>query len=302
MIEDPMYIAKLHKNINKIYPKVVSNYKESLPTYVKKNENEIINIGFVSGDFICHPVSYFITSILKNIDYTKFNITCYTCKIVQLHDQFPNCKWRVIKGVDDKGLFKIISEDKIDVLFDLSAHTGDNRLDTFVLKPAPIQISFCGYPGSSGIKSMDYHITDKIADSKKSEKYYTEKLLYMPHSFLNYTPTLGLEKLTGLSEQPYTKNKYITFGCFNRFNKVNPMVIKTWEKLLQEIPTARFVIKTKEFSTDSIKKQFLNAFTDQSVLERVEILQYSDTYFEHLNDYNLIDVALDTFPYSGTTN
>lgn len=302
MIEDPMYIAKLHKNINKIYPKVVTNYKESLPDYKVKGPGELIHIGFVSGDFICHPVSYFISSILKNIDYTKFQITCYTCKIVQLHEQYPNCKWKVIKGTNNQELFNIISGDKVDILFDLSAHTGDNRLDTFVLKPAPIQISFCGYPGSSGIKSMDYHITDKIADSKKSEKYYTEKLLYMPHSFLNYTPTLGLEKLPALpSEQPCKKNGYITFGCFNRYNKVNQIVVKTWEKILESIPTARFIIKTKEFSTERIKQKFIDSFENKAILERINILHYSDTYFEHLNDYNLIDIALDTFPYSGTT-
>ena len=101
--------------------------------------------------------------------------------------------------------------------------------------------------------------------------------------------------------QPCTENGYVTFGCFNRYNKINSMVIGVWEKILQQAPTARFVIKTKEFLTPKLKQQFFDTFKDKSVLDRVVILPYSDTYQEHLLDYNKMDISLDTFPYSGTT-
>jgi predicted O-linked N-acetylglucosamine transferase (SPINDLY family) len=221
--------------------------------------------------------------------------------MVKLDDMFKNCNWFVVKNLSNVELKNLIQEHEIDVLFDLSAHTGDNRLDTFVLKPAPIQISYCGYPNSSGIKSMDYRITDKFCDSEKSQKYYTEKLIFMNKCFLAYTPSMGIENVAPLKEQPCKKNGYITFGCFNRYNKINKMVISVWEKLLKEVPTARFVIKTKEFLTPTLRQQFIDSFEDKSVLERVDILPYSDTYQEHLEDYNLMDIALDTFPYSGTT-
>lgn len=314
LIDDPMYVAKLHKNINKIYPEVISDYKVGCPNYKVKKEivkakskkdliksKTKIKIGFVSGDFICHPVAYFIHSILNHINYDLFEVHCYSMKMVKLDEMFKNCKWFVVKNLSNVELKKLIQEHEIDVLFDLSAHTGDNRLDTFVLKPAPIQISYCGYPNSSGIKSMDYRITDKICDSEKSQKYYTEKLVFMNKCFLAYTPSMSIENALPLKEQPCKKNGYITFGCFNRYNKVNKMVISVWEKLLKEIPTARFVIKTKEFLTPTLRQQFIDSFDDKSVLERVEILPYSDTYQEHLDDYNLMDIALDTFPYSGTT-
>jgi predicted O-linked N-acetylglucosamine transferase (SPINDLY family) len=314
LIDDPMYIAKLHKNINKIYPEVISDYKVGCPNYKVKKEiikakskkdliknKTKIKIGFVSGDFICHPVAYFIHSILHNINYELFDVYCYSMKMVKLDDMFKNCKWHVIKNLSNVELKNLIQEHQIDVLFDLSAHTGDNRLDTFVLKPAPIQISYCGYPNSSGIKSMDYRITDKFCDSEKSQKYYTEKLVFMNKCFLAYTPSMGIKDILPLDQQPCKQNGYITFGCFNRYNKINNMVISTWEKLLKEIPTARFVIKTKEFLTPTLRQQFIDSFEDKSVLERVEILPYSDTYQEHLKDYNLMDIALDTFPYSGTT-
>ena len=201
LIEDPMYIPRLHKAINKIYPVVVDDYRISCPDYKVKQDimksvskDELvktgtkINIGFMSGDFICHPVSYFIHSILSHINYDLFNVTCYSVKVVQLETLFPKCQWVVVKNMSNEDLKSRIQNDKIDILFDLSAHTGDNRLDTFVLKPAPIQISYCGYPNSSGIRSMDYRITDKFCDSKASQKYYQEKFIFMERSFLAYTP------------------------------------------------------------------------------------------------------------------
>lgn len=315
LIDDPMYIARIHKAINKIYPVVIDDYKVSCPDYkVKqdilecKSKDELIkrgariNIGFVSGDFICHPVSYFLHSILSHINYDLFDVTCYSMKIVQLQDMFPRCKWAVVKNVSNEDFKKRIQQDKIDILFDMSAHTGDNRLDTFVLKPAPIQISYCGYPNSSGIRSMDYRITDKFCDSEASQKYYQERLVFMDRCFLAYTPSMGIKSIPEIdTEQLCLKNGYITFGSFNRFNKINEMVIGVWEKILQRAPTARFAIKTKEFLTPKLKQKFLDTFKDKSVLDRVIIMPYSDTYGEHLPDYNKMDISLDTFPYSGTT-
>jgi len=315
LIEDPMYISRIHKAINKIYPLVIDDYRIGCPDYKVKDEivkckskgdlvksGTKINIGFVSGDFICHPVSYFLHSILSHINYDLFNVTCYSVKVVKLEELFPKCKWAVVKNMSNEDFKSRIQSDKIDILFDMSAHTGDNRLDTFVLKPAPIQISYCGYPNSSGIRSMDYRITDKFCDSDKSQKYYQERFIFMDRCFLAYTPSMGIKDIPEIvTEQPCTKNGWITFGTFNRYNKVNDMVIGVWEKILQQAPNARFMIKTKEFLTPKLRAQFLNAFKDKSVLDRVIIMPYSDTYSEHLPDYNKMDIAVDTFPYSGTT-
>ena len=314
LIEDPMYIARIHKSINKIYPLVVDDYRISCPKYEIKKDiltcnsksdllkmGRKLNIGFVSGDFICHPVSYFIHSILNHLNYDLFDVTCYSVKVVKLDGMFPKCKWHVVKNMTPEQLKDQIQKDNIDILFDLSAHTGDNRLDTFVLKPAPIQISYCGYPNSSGVKSMDYRITDKFCDSEKSQIYYQEKFVFMDKCFLAYTPSMGIENIPEISEPPCVKNGYITFGTFNRYNKVNDMVVGVWEKILLAAPTARLVIKTKEFLTPKLHDQFLNTFKEKSVLDRVTILPYSDTYGDHLPDYNKMDIAVDTFPYSGTT-
>lgn len=326
LIEDPMYITKLHKNINKIYPHVENDWKVSLPNYkIKTNvvdktimlkSNTKINIGFISGDFICHPVSYFVSCILKYINYDLFNVYCYSLKVVSLNSMYPKINWRVVKGTSPQQLKDLVGKDNIDILFDLSSQTGDNRLDTFVLKPAPIQISYCGYPNTSGLSNMDYHIVDHYCDSDgitpgpgnvirpSTQKYYSEKLLFMDRCFLSYTSSLGenesdLPKL--IDTQPCLKNGYLTIGSFNRYNKINDDVIEVWEGILEACPNVRFIIKTKEFLTETLKQQFLNTWQNKKLLDRIQILHYADLYQGHLVDYNLMDVALDTFPYSGTT-
>ena len=313
-IEDPMYISNLHKNLNKIYPKVITNYHDSLPNYkVKKSiikARDIkdlkkrgikMNIGFVSGDFICHPVAYFLHSVLNHIDYDMFNVYCYTVKIQNLDGMFKKCNWRIVKNVSPEKMKKQIEEDNIDILFDMSAHTGDNRLDTFVLKPAPIQMTWCGYPNSAGIKSMDYRLVDNIVDGPESQKYYVEKFVYMPKCFLAYSPSMGIENIPKLVEtQPAKTNGYITFGSFNRFNKINDELIHVWGKVLQRAPNARFMIKTKEFLTPKLRKRFFDNLPEDTH-DRVIVVSYKDTYSEHLVDYNDMDISLDTFPYAGTT-
>jgi predicted O-linked N-acetylglucosamine transferase (SPINDLY family) len=314
LIDDPMYVSKLHKNINKIYETVISDYKVGCPNYKVKKEivsaktleqlkksGTKIRVGFVSGDFICHPVSYFLSSVLKNFDDELFEIYLYSVKVIKLDNLYTKCKCRVVKNTSPQNFKKMIQEDNIDMLFDMSGHTGDNRLDTFVLKPAPIQISYCGYPNTSGIRSIDYRLTDKFCDSDKSQKYFQEKLVFLQNCFLSYTPSIGFDKMPELKDQPATKNGYITFGTFNRYNKINKNVIGAWKRILEEIPNARFVIKTKEFLTDKIRQDFLDSIGDKSILKRVKIIEYSDTYTEHLPDYNEMDISLDTFPYSGTT-
>jgi protein O-GlcNAc transferase len=331
LIEDPMYIVNLHKNINKIYAYVENDYKKSLPNYkvnknilnakvdsdgkiIKKGLKTKLKLGFISGDFICHPVSYFMHGLLKNINYDLFDIYCYSLKVVSIQDMFPKCKFKIVKGTSPEQLKQIIQDDQVDILFDLASQTGDNRLDTFVLKPAPIQISWIGYPNTSGLSNMDYHIIDRYTDSDgktpgpgglvrpSTQKYYTEKLLFMKNCFLNYIPSIGIDNLPELVKiQPASKNKYLTIGTFNRYNKINDSVVAVWEKMLERCPNVKFIIKTKEFLTPMLKEQFINAWKNKEILKRVTILHYSDTYTDHLVDYNLMDIALDTFPYSGTT-
>jgi predicted O-linked N-acetylglucosamine transferase (SPINDLY family) len=313
------YIKKAHFAINKVYPRVIENFKESpfSREYRKKNlvkKGVKLTLGFVSGDFICHPVSYFISSVLDHLDYNKFEVHCFSSKIVHIESRYPNCKWHLVKNLSDVDTAKLVASHQVDILFDLSGHTGDNRLDVFALKPAPVQINWIGYPNTTGLKSFDYRITDRYCDNDESQSYHSEKLVFLPNCFLCYTPSLidkpqlSLDEqralLPNLTELPIKNGGGITFGCFNRFNKINDTVIATWVKILEANPTARFLIKTKEFSSPKLRTKFtdsVRAKGGEEILSRFEILPYSDTYLSHLPDYNKIDIALDTFPYAGTT-
>lgn len=302
-IKDPMYIANQHFKLGRLYPKVVENYKESLPYYIVKNKNEKLNIGFVSGDFVCHPVAYFMNGILSKYNHDKIKIFCYSARPMDMSKVFINVNWKIINQTSPDDLEKIIKNDKIDILIDLSGHTGENRIDVFVLKPAPIQMSYLGYPNTTGLKCFDYRITDKFADCKESEKYYSEKLLYMPNCFLNYNFLQEKDKLPNIKDRE--SNEEIVFGSFNKFNKINPLVIKTWVEILKEIPNSKLILKTKEFQTKTLIDKFfqkVNEFQgDCDIKSRIEILPYADSWLDHLEDYNKIDYALDSFPYSGTT-
>lgn len=316
-IHDPMYLFELHKTVNKFFHNVVTNYKESLPSYIPKNldAGKKLKIGFISSEFIyngiCGVVSYFLISILQHINYNKFDVTCYSLKpVTHAQDLYPKPEWKFVRGISTLELKCMIQADGIDILFDLATHTAEDRLDVFALKAAPIQISYCGYPNTSGLASMDYHIVDRYCDSdgitpgpggiirSSTQKYYTEKLIFMDNCFLNYTPYI--ETMPELNEQPILKNGFLTLGCFNKFNKINREVVAVWEQILEQCESVRLIVKCKEFNTASMKSQFLSMWQNKHLYQRITLLDYCNTNIGHLLEYNKIDIALDTFPYSGT--
>jgi len=300
--DDKMYILNQHKLVNKIYQKGNGMYKfdKSFFTHTGK-----INIGIVSGDFVEHPVSYFISTFLKKYDTSRFNVTCYSECVIDTRIYNDAIKFKCIRNVSSKQAADIIYSDNIHVLIDLSGHTALNRLDIFALKPSPIQISYIGYPYTTGLQEMDYRITDLVCDNQKiSQDFYTEKLLYLPDCFLCYNPCTedgkSLPRLT--SVQPYVNNdgKFLTIGCFNRLNKMTDSVISVFNNLLTKYDNIKFVFKTKALINHKVRKTFLEKF-DKSVQEHIEIIDCTISHDEHLNTYNRIDIAIDTFPYSGTT-
>lgn len=331
-IDDPMYLFNMHKDISK-FLQITSNYKESVPNYklneevlnfVSANKNRLtltkkLNIGFISGEFsfnnIVAPVSFFINTILNYINFDIFCITCYSLKPVDsVLDMFPDVNWKYVNTMTAANIaeFKnIIVQDNIDILFDLISNTSNSQIKLFALKPSPIQIGYCGYPNTSGLCNMDYHITDKYCDSDgitqgpgglvrpSTQKYYTEKLIFMDNCFLSYTP--GVESFQVLQTEPVQRNGYLTIGTFNKLNKINEKMVGIWEQILQRCPNVKLALKIKEFNTEIIKERFFELWKDKSVIPQITLLPYSNTYVEHLSDYNLIDIALDTFPYSGTT-
>lgn len=306
-LEDKMYIYNQHKLVNKLYKRNKKfTFDKQYFSNISDDSGNKLNIGIISGDFIEHPVSFFISTFLQKYDVNKINLTCYSECIINTEIFNKNINFKLIKNLSAEDASQMIYNDNIHILFDLAGHTAFNRLDVFALKPAPIQISYIGYPFSTGLNEMDYRITDSICDKNDvSQKFYTEKLLYLNNCFLCYNPvvikrTNIVNDIPELSSQPFIKNKYLTIACFNRVNKITDDVIKFFNTILLRHSNVKFIFKTKALLNKTISKNFVNKF-DKSVHNRITIIDCTILHEQHLLEYNKADIAIDTFPYSGTT-
>jgi predicted O-linked N-acetylglucosamine transferase (SPINDLY family) len=200
---------------------------------------------------------------------------------------------------DDRAA-ETIQRDKIDILTDLAGHTANNRILLFARKPAPVQVSWIGYPATTGLSAMDYKIVDSYTDPPgMTEQYYTEKLLRMPESFLCYLPDKDSPEVGPL---PALSSGHITFGSFNNFAKVTPEAMDVWAKILQALPGSRLVLKAKSLSGKGIREHIADTFMQRGIAaERLHMLGWEPSVGDHLGTYNRIDISLDTFPYNGTT-
>lgn len=298
--EDKMYIYNQHKLVNKLYVKKENDKKYTFSQTFYNTPK--INIGIISGDFADHPVSFFISTFLKKFDSNLFNVTCYSECIINTSIFNEKLKFKTIKNMSADVASTLIYNDNIHILFDLAGHTAFNRLDIFAMKPSPIQITYIGYPYSTGLDQMDYRITDSICDGdfSVSQKFYTEKLIALKNCFLCYDPLDTVIRDSELKTIKKNKEKEIVLGCFNRVNKITDSVIKMYNNVLLSIKNTRLVFKTKALINKNIQKEFMNKF-DKSVRSRISILDCTISHRDHLLTYNNIDIALDTFPYSGTT-
>jgi predicted O-linked N-acetylglucosamine transferase (SPINDLY family) len=294
--EDKSYILEQHKLINKLFNRKNDSSYIFDKAYFSQPK---INIGFVSGDFVDHPVSYFISTFLSAFDSSKYTLTCYS-ECMMDASTWKGVNFKFIRHLPANDVANMIYKDNIHVLFDLSGHTAHNRLDVFALKPSPIQVSYIGYPFSTGLHEMDYRITDGYCDNLQvSQKMYTETLVQLPNCFLCYDPSVN-KFVPKLNTQPFVKNGYLTIGCYNRLNKISDSVVQMLNKVLLHRDDVRIVFKTKALLNKKVATDFLNKF-DMAVHKRIQILDCTILHEAHLEEYNKVDIAVDTFPYSGTT-
>lgn len=288
------FSANDFKNLYAIYQEKISAIK----TFPQKIYNhKKIRVGYLSADFREHPVMAFAWSLIFDCDKNNFEIYCYSAtekgdwvteKIIACVD----C-WRDISNLNDFDAAQLIHADEIDILFDLSGHTNNNRLLTAAYRPATVQISGIGYMNSTGLNCFDYFLTDTTC-SGDFEKYFVEKKFEVPHSHFCFTP---LKKFPAPSETPCLKNNFITFGCFNNYNKVTDIMLSAWKKILDLVPNSKLILKHQIFCNSEGKKLVTDRLKNFGFdLTRVEMHNFSSTYLE---EYAEIDIALDTFPYTG---
>ncbi len=263
-----------------------------------------LKIGYISPDFHQHSVAYFLSPILTHHNHQHFIIHAYSLGMyndeVTQHLQKQVDVWRDCKEYTHLDLSTQIIEDRIDILIDLTGHTANNKILTFAQKPAPLQISYLGYPDTTGLSTIDCRLVDHYTDPVGSaETFSSETLLRMPHSYFCYDP---IKETPPISPLPALTNGYLTFGSFNNFPKLNDNLLKVWAQLLSTLPTAQLFLKTKPLADPQIKQTLENKFKllgiDPQRL-RLEGIQTSSQ--AHLQLYQHLDIALDTHPYNGAT-
>ncbi|AXL52286.1 hypothetical protein DSC91_005233 [Paraburkholderia caffeinilytica] len=272
------------------------------PRHVNKRSPERkLKIGLVSGDLFRHAVASYLLPIMEHLakDPT-LSLHVYNNHIAEdsYTQMLRNCadEWQQITGMPDAQLANKIRDERIDILFDLSGHTGRNRLLTFARKPAPIQVTWMGYPGTTGLSAMDYYLVDKHGvPFGPAEQMFTEKVVHLPSS-ATFLPEKSAPPVNIL---PAMHNGYVTFGSFNRLNKLRPDVIALWAELLRALPTARMLLGAIATSED---EQLLTDWFASEGIERERLMfRRRSSIPVYLQQHFHVDICLDTFPYTGST-
>jgi protein O-GlcNAc transferase len=263
-----------------------------------------LRIGYVSPDFREHSVAYFVEPLLARHDPAAVETFCYA-NVAQADQTTLRLKglarhWRQIDRLDEGTIDALIRADGIDILVDLAGHSSGHRLTVFARKPAPIQVTWLGYPNTTGLAAMDYRLTDDIADPPgETERLHSERLEYLPHGFLCYLPPKSAPPVGPL---PAAASGAVTFGSFNNPAKVTPRVVAVWAAILAGVPGSRLVLKFGAFGDAGTRARYAGLFAAAGIAaDRVELLAHSAGPAGHLAQYHRIDLALDPFPYNGTT-
>lgn len=261
-------------------------------------------IGYVSPDFYGHAVGQFIEPILATHDKNKFDVFCYSDNF-HTDDSTARMKalvsnWRQVNEMNDEDLARMIHADGIDILVDLAGHTARNRMGVFIRKPAPIQVTWIGYPNTTGLSTMDYRITDSLADPVgAADAMHTEKLLRLPECFSCFQAPRQSPDVRPL---PALANGFITIGSFNNFAKITPHVMRVWIDIMNRVPGSRLLLKNRSLDNPRLKQLILDELCKHGAdATRVDLRSPDISPMDHLNGYNLLDIALDSFPYNGTT-
>lgn len=257
-----------------------------------------LRVGYVSADFRVHSVSFFLEPVLRAHDREAVEVICYsdvtapdsvTARLRGLSDS-----WRDLRGCGNRAAADIVAADDVDLLIDLAGHTAGNRLGMFALKPAAVQATWLGYPGTSGLAEMDYRLTDSVADP--DDGFHAERLVRLPTGFHCYGPPPGSPPPTRSTDRPPT------FGSFNNLAKVTPEVMTAWARMTASVPDARLLLKARPLADEGVRERYRQIAADAGLPpERLELIGHVKDLAAHLALYAEVDVALDPFPYAGTT-
>ena len=281
-------------------------HAERLHPYIQPHSNDRdpnrrLRIGYVSPDFRDHCQALFTVPLLSNHDHQNFEIVCYsdvscpdplTSRLRSKADQ-----WQSTCGLADEQLAAQIRRDRIDILVDLTMHMAHNRLPLFARKPAPVQVTWLAYPGTTGLSAIDYRLSDPYLDPPgMDESIYSERTHRLPHSFWCYDPLDGRD--VPVNPLPAATSGFVTFGCLNSFFKVNDAVLRLWAEVLRAVPDSHLLFAAPPGAT---RQRVLQLLELQGIApQRIHFAPRLPRQ-KYLELYHHIDIGLDTFPYNGHT-
>ncbi len=259
-----------------------------------------MRVGFVSADFGIHPIGYFLVRVLENLDRGQVETTCYSNRGAP-DDRTDRLRaaaahWRHVSSLSHEQLAAQIRDDQIDILFDLSGHTGGHRLLTFARKPAPLAITWAGYVGTTGLAALDYLLADRYEVPVSAEPLYRERILRMPDGYVCYDPPHDAPPVSPL---PALAQGHVTFGSFNNVGKITPDVVALWAKVLKRVSGSRLLLKSLGMNDSSVVGRLTAKFAEHGVAPSSLEFQGSSEHRELLAEYGRVDIGLDPFPYGG---
>jgi protein O-GlcNAc transferase len=268
---------------------------------------EKLKIGYISADFGDHVVSYHWLPIAKHHDRSKYDIYLYSQRSLQ--DELSNeinkeiddvCdQRRDVSLMSDKELCEQIRNDKINILIDLSGHTAGNRLAALSFRPAPVQATYIGYPATTGLDAIDYFITQPLHTPLEAADVFSEKLAHIP-GCTSYNIRKDAQNIHS-KPLPYKDNGYITFGSFNRPNKISRKCVEAWAQIVAGVPNSRILIKGDDIIGSHFESLTIECMADAGVSRERLILRDRSDYACYLEEINEIDIGLDSFPFNGAT-
>ena len=299
---DAEAIANEHRRWDLMHAEPLKGF---IVPYVNNRTSERkLRIGYLSPDFRAHSVSFFLEGLLASHDPREVEVFCYSSvarpDLLTEHLRGLVPHWRDILCNSDEEAANLIRQDAIDILVDLAGHTADNRLLIFARKPAPVQVTWLGYPATTGLDAMDWRLTDALADPPgTTEHLHAERLFRLPGCAWCFR---AADEAPPVSAAPMLQAGRLTFGCFNSQPKITTPMLRLWAEILLAVPGSRLLLKNRFLRDASTRQRTQAALGDFGIAaQRIELVEQAQELADHLATYSQVDIALDTFPYHGTT-
>mgnify|MGYP000120109485 CR=1 FL=1 len=303
---DELSHEKIYLNHVEFGQRLESRYLD-VEAFPVRDPKRKIRVAYLSTDFKRHSVSYFFLPIAQSYEQNMFELYCYSDMDLNVADEVTkqlqelSDSWRDVKLLSDDELYAKIRHDEIDILVDLTGYAGtSSRMPVFARKAAPIQVTYLGYPNTTGLSRMDYRIVDKYTDPVDiSESQSSEKLIRLDGGFLCFVPD---ESSPSVKDLPVDNTGVFTFGSFNSYLKITDNTIAAWAEILKQVPDSQLYVKAEVFVDKGLQNAFVKRCKSAGI-ERKRLILAGSTpdRYSHLSEYHKVDLHLDTYPYNGTT-